>query len=81
MRCFMNFWTGIIIGVFMGANIGIAIASILAGSKRSDDAESLHLGQYPMDEAVIDDAVRSRSVGSSLPFSHSEVVEPHSQDF
>ena len=77
----MNFWTGIIIGVFVGANIGIAVTSILAGSKRSDDAESLHLGQYPMDEAVIDDAVRSRSVGSSLPFSHSKVVEPHSQDF
>jgi hypothetical protein len=69
----MNFWTGIIIGVFMGTNIGIAVAGILAGSKRSDDAESLHLGQYPMDEAVIDDAVRSRRAGSSLPFSHSEV--------
>ena len=77
----MNFWTGIIIGVFMGANIGIAVTSILAGSKRSDDAESLHPGQCPMDEAVIDDAVRSRSAGSSLPYSHSEIVEPHSQDF
>ncbi len=29
----MNFWTGIIIGVFVGANIGIVVAGVLAASK------------------------------------------------
>jgi hypothetical protein len=32
----MNFWTGIIIGVFVGANIGIVVAGVLAESKLSD---------------------------------------------
>ena len=76
----MNFWTGIIIGVFMGVNIGIAVAGILAGSKRSDDAESLHLGQCPMDEAVIDDVIPSSRLRSSLDFRHSEFVHPHAQE-
>ena len=31
----MNFWTGIIIGVIVGANIGIVVAGVLAVSKRS----------------------------------------------
>jgi hypothetical protein len=35
-RYFMNFWTGIIIGVFVGANIGIVIAGVLTASKLSD---------------------------------------------
>jgi gas vesicle protein len=52
----MNFWTGIIIGVIVGANIGMVVAGVLAVSKRSNYAEIFQPAQYPMDEAVINDA-------------------------
>jgi len=55
-RCFMNFWTGIIIGVIVGANIGIVEAGVLALSKRSNYAEIFQPAQCPMDEAAINDA-------------------------
>ena len=52
----MNFWTGIIIGVIFGANIGIVVAGVLAVSKRSNYAAIFQPTQYPMDKAVINDA-------------------------
>jgi hypothetical protein len=52
----MNFWTGIIIGVIVGAIIGMVVAGVLAVSKRSNYAEIFKPAQYPMDEAVINDA-------------------------
>ena len=32
----MEFWWGLTVGVFAGANIGIAVAGLLAGSKRTE---------------------------------------------
>ena len=43
----MNFWTGIIIGVFVGANIGIVVAGVLAASKHSDYEEIFQPGSLP----------------------------------
>jgi hypothetical protein len=77
----MNFWAGIIIGVFVGANIGIVVAGVLAASKRSDYAEIFQPGQYPMEEAVIDDAVPASSLRSSLDRPHSDLVQPQVQGF
>jgi hypothetical protein len=77
----MNFWTGIIIGVFVGANIGIIIAGVLAASKRSDYAEIFQPGQYPMDEAVMDDYAPASSLRSSSDGPHSDIVQPHAQGF
>lgn len=31
-----DFWLGFIIGVFVGANIGVLMAGLLAGAKRSE---------------------------------------------
>jgi hypothetical protein len=76
----MNFWTGIIIGVFVGANIGIIVTGVLAASKRSDYAENFDLGQYPMDEAVIDDVIPSSKLPLSLDFRHSDFVHSHAQE-
>jgi hypothetical protein len=77
----MNFWTGIIIGVFVGANIGIVVAGVLAASKHSDYEEIFKPGHYPMDEAALDDAVPASSLWSSLDRQHSDIVQPHAQGF
>jgi hypothetical protein len=77
----MNFWTGIIIGVFVGANIGIVVAGVLAASKSRDYEEIFQPGHYPMDEAALDDAVPASSLWSSLDRQHSDIVQPHAQGF
>ena len=77
----MNFWTGIIIGVFVGANIGIVVAGVLAASKHSDYEEIFQPGHYPMDEAALDDAVPASSLWSSLGHQHSDTVQSHAQGF
>ena len=77
----MNFWTGIIIGVFVGANIGIVVGCVLAASKRSDYKEIFQSGQYPMDKAVHDDAIPVSSLRSSLDRPHSDIVQTHDQRF
>ena len=77
----MNFWTGIIIGVFVGANIGIVVAGVLAASKSRDYEEIFQPGHYPMDEAALDDAVQASSLWSSLDRQHSDTVQSHAQGF
>ena len=75
----MNFWTGVIIGAFVGANIGIVVTGILAGSKRSGYEDIFQLVQYPMDEAVIDDAAPAGRIRSSLDRLHPGIGQPRSQ--
>ena len=77
----MNFWTGIIIGVFVGANIGIVVAGVIAASKRRDYEESFQPGQYPIDEAALDDAVQASSLWSSLDRQNSDTVQSHALGF
>ena len=53
----MEFWHGVIIGLFIGANTGILIASLCMGCKRelgraSDPADWLHMDEAVMEEAV-----------------------------
>jgi hypothetical protein len=52
----MGFWQGIIIGIFVGANIGIVIAGLFAGCRRDACAADEPLGRLPMDEAVMNEA-------------------------
>lgn len=47
------FWTGLIVGIFLGANIGIVISGILAAAKRPDDED--HSIQTPVGYAVMDE--------------------------
>jgi hypothetical protein len=46
------FWTGLIVGIFLGASIGIVVAGVVVSAKRRD-AEG-HSTQTPMDYAVMD---------------------------
>lgn len=34
----MNFWVGLIIGLIVGANIGVVVAGLLASSKREENS-------------------------------------------
>lgn len=77
----MNFWTGIIIGVFVGANIGIVVGGFLAASKRNDYKEIFQPGQYSMNKAAHDDAVPASSLRPSLDRRHSDIVQTHAQGF
>ena len=50
----MEFWWGLTAGVFAGANIGIVVAALLAGSKRKEiNRDYRH--QLQMDQAVMDE--------------------------
>ena len=51
----MGFWWGLIIGIFAGANIGVVIAGLLAGSKREESSQDLLWDRLHMDEAVMDE--------------------------
>ena len=77
----MNFWTGIIIGVFVGANIGIVITAILVASKRSDYESVIQADQYPLDEAVMDDNILTSVTRFSPDHPHSNIVSSHAQEF
>jgi hypothetical protein len=73
----MNFWIGVIIALVAGVNIGIFVTALLTISKRSDYEERLLWGQYPMDEAVMDDPVPSITPQPSWIFQHLTASEPH----
>jgi hypothetical protein len=75
----MDYWTGLITGVFLGSNIGVVIAGLLAASKRSDDANMLQPDHYPMDEAVMDDTIPTSVTRYSVDRPHSGIVKPHPQ--
>ena len=53
----MEFWQGIIIGIFVGANIGILIAGLFAGCRRDACAADELAGWLHMDEAVMEAAL------------------------
>lgn len=75
----MNFWTGIIIGVFFGANIGLVVAGLLAGSKRSDYEGIFQPGHYPMDETVTDDTILTSVTRFSVDHPYSDKVQSNAQ--
>jgi hypothetical protein len=47
------FWTGFILGIFLGANLGLVVAGMLAAAKRND-AGNLS-SETTMDVAVMDE--------------------------
>jgi hypothetical protein len=74
----MGFWQGLIIGVFLGANIGIVIAGLLAGSNRAACAAEEPTGWLPMDEAVMETAAlpASRTRPPAIAVSPDPVEHP-----
>jgi gas vesicle protein len=64
MEGFM-FWTGLFIGIFLGANIGIVVAGLLFSPKKND-AEN-HSTQTPMDYAVMDEIEEVQGEQPPLP--------------
>ena len=51
----MEFWWGLTVGVLAGANIGIVLAGLLAGSKRKEINQDYLWDQLHMDQAVMDE--------------------------
>ena len=47
------FWTGLIVGIFLGASIGIVVAGVVVSAKRRDAED--HSTQTPMDYSVMDE--------------------------
>jgi len=52
----MDFWQGMIIGIFAGANIGILIGCLCAGCRRDACPADDLAGWLHTDEAVMEDA-------------------------
>ena len=48
------FWTGVIVGMFVGAGIGIMIAGIMSAAKRREAED--HSSENPIEHAVMDEA-------------------------
>ena len=73
----MEFWWGLIIGTFAGANIGIVMAGLLAGSKREETSRDFLWDQLHMDQAVMDAApVEALRAARFLPSASADPV-PH----
>jgi hypothetical protein len=51
----MEFWWGLTVGGVAGANIGIVLAGLLAGSKRKEINRDYLWDQLQMDQAVMDE--------------------------
>jgi hypothetical protein len=49
----MNFWTGLIIGLILGANIGVVVAGLLASVKREEHSMAGMDMHHPHESAVM----------------------------
>jgi len=56
-RLHMEFWQGMVIGIFAGANIGILLGCLFAGCRREACPAGDVGGWQHMDEAVMEEAV------------------------
>lgn len=64
----MEFWWGLTIGVFAGANIGVVIAGLMAGTKREEHSQENLWDQLHMDEAVLsEERVKAPEVARPSP--------------
>jgi len=70
------FWTGFVVEIFLGANIGVVVAGLFAAKRR--EAEN-HSSETTMDHAVIDEV---QELQGELPPLHKPVTYldryPHS---
>lgn len=53
----MDFWHGMILGLFIGANTGVVLAASLKGCRRQLDRAADPADWLRMDEAVMEDAI------------------------
>lgn len=53
----MDFWHGMIIGLFIGANTGVVLAAALKGCRRQLGQAADPAGWLRMDEAVMEEAI------------------------
>jgi hypothetical protein len=74
----MEFWHGMILGLFIGANTGLVLAAVLKGCKRefgqaADPADWLHMDEAVREDAPAPAAKAPRPVitASPHPFPHS----------
>jgi hypothetical protein len=75
----MEFWWGLGIGIFAGANIGIVIAGLLAGSKRKEINQDYLWDQLQVGQAVMEgDHVKAPRVAHPLP---NGSFDPHAAHF
>jgi hypothetical protein len=58
----MGFWFGITIGLFLGANVGVFVAGLLAGCNRQKSDSD-----YPWDQLHLDQAVMEEAAPRKLP--------------
>ena len=59
------FWTGFIIGAFVGANIGVVVAGLLVSAKKNDAQD--HLSETLMDQVVMDEVQEVQGELPTLP--------------
>lgn len=73
----MDFWWGLIIGAFAGANIGIVMVGLCAASKREETGRDFLWDQLHMDQAVMEAApVETDRAGRALPGASADPI-PH----
>jgi hypothetical protein len=53
----MEFWYGMILGIFIGANTGVLIAGLCKSCRRGVEQAAGLAGWHPMDEAVMEEAL------------------------
>ena len=71
----MGFWFGIIIGLFMGANVGIVVAGLLAGCKHQKSGSEHPWDQLHVDQAVMEEAAPlSLQTGQPLPSASTDLL-------
>ena len=59
------FWTGLLVGIFVGANIGVVVACILSATKRHEAED--HSSETSMDCAVMDEVEEVQGELPPLP--------------
>lgn len=59
------FWTGFIIGAFVGANIGVVVAGLLISVKKNDAQD--HLSETLMDQVGMDEVQELQGELPTLP--------------
>ena len=59
------FWTGVIVGMFVGAGIGIMIVGIMSAAKRREAED--HSNETPIDHAAMDEVEEVQDELPPLP--------------
>lgn len=74
----MDFWHGMIIGIFIGANAGVVITGLCKACRCGVDQAAGQAGWHPMDEAVMEEAFDPASEARQPLISAAPHPFPHS---